>query len=208
MWRLFKKKKEITLPPGGKIELELTTEWRPNKREVVILTDKGPITLNEKSELFLEINANNTYPVKIQIIPDFKNRKLNFVEIIDPNIKQDKNKGKIIFVGVSDKPKHAYASLDEFLKRWDEEIEAIDKIIKKYEKRRYIFTILNIILIFFNAIMFVTNSGSLWRYLNLFAIIISAYAICHLWNSSKKLRKDFKEHKELREKSFGLVKDK
>lgn len=206
MWS-SKKKKGITPSPGRSIEIEFTTTWRHG--EVVIMTDKGrPITLNEKSEFFIELSADNINPIKIQIIPDFKNRVLNCIEIIDPNVQlTDENKGSIKFVGINISKKKPI-SLGEYLKKWDENLEEFGKNIKIYKKRKYIYTILLIVLIFLNTYLFINESRQYLRYFNIFTIIISICTLYYLWKTNRELLKEYEEYKELREKSFGIVKEK
>lgn len=207
MWS-FKKKKGATLPPGGSIEIEFATAWRPDKREVVVMTERGPITLNEKSEFFIELTGDNIEPLRIRVTPDFKNRKLDFVEIIDPNIKSKdiENKGRVTFTGAN-MSKDMPISIDKYLKRWDENIEKTGNTIKKYERRKYIFTALGIIMILFSTYALIIGNGSL-RYINLLAITITGYTIYRLWGLNRKLCKDYDEYKKLREESFGVVKEK
>lgn len=197
-----KKKKEITKD----IEIEFTTSWRSDKREVIVITDGGQVILNEQSEFFIEITSDRTYPLKVQIVPDFDNRKLNFIEVIDPNVVQDDKKGMIKFAGVRIAKKDPL-SIDEYLKRWDGSIEDIGKKLKKYEKRKYVLTILLFIVTFINIYLSFINIGIL-RYINISAAIIATYTLYNLWKSNKKMYEDYEELKKLREEAFEVVKEK
>lgn len=202
-----KKRKGITLPPGKSIEIGFTTAWRNDKDEVEIITDDGKIVLDGKNELFLEISASNADPVKVKIVPDFKKRVLNFIEVIDINAKQitDENKAKIAFVGMSI-PKDETISVDEYLKRWDENIEKFGKQIKDRRRSTTIIVTLNTTLVLFNLYMFITGNWPA-RYLNLIAIIISGYLTYYLWGRYKKLCKEYGEYKNLRSQAFEVAKD-
>ncbi len=206
MWLPFKKKKGIKLPPGKILEIGFTTSWDYKKREVVIMTDNGPITLNEKSEFIINVSADNVDPVKIKVIPDFDKRILNFIEIIDPNIKTttDKKKGKLILTSTN-RPDPTI-NIDEFQK-FDEDIKKIGLNVQKLEKRKKLYTILLALLGFFNFYLFIiTNSVS--RYVSLIATMVSVYSIYNLWKKSKEINKDYEELKEIRGTFVEIVKEK
>lgn len=209
MWPSKKKeKKGIKLSPGESMEIGFATSWRRDKDEVVIMTANGPIVLDGKSELFLEIKADNIDPVKLQVVPDFKNKTINFIEVIDPKSKkkfQDKDGPRLVFAGATIKERGM--TLTDYLKNWDRNVEQFEKAVKRAKMLRNIFAPINIILLSWNLFAFLTKSD-MFRYVNLFATIISAYVIYYLTNSHKKLYKDYLEYKDLREKSFGIVKEK
>lgn len=207
MWP-SKKKKGIDLPPGKCTELEFTASWASDKREVVIMTDKGPITLNEKSEFYIEISSDNTNTIKVQIIPDFKNKTLKFVEIIDPSMvsTDDKNKGKLVFAGVNT-VKMVPVPVGEYLKNWDESIENIGNKLRNYEKRKNILTIVLSIVTLLNIYLAIINRGIL-RYINIIAVMVAIYTLYNLWESNKKIYEDYEELKRLRDETFGVVKEK
>ena len=208
MWPSKKKeKKGIKLSPGESMEIGFATSWRRDKDEVVIMTDNGPIVLDGKSELFLEIKADNIDPVKLQIVPDFKNKTINFVEVIDPKSKkkfQDKDGPRLVFAGATIKERGM--TLTDYLKNWDRDMEQFEKMVKRSKKIRNIFIPANIILFFWHSYSFVTNSN-MFRYVNLLVAIMCLYMIYYIWNSHKKLYKDYLQYKDLREKSFGVVKE-
>ncbi len=203
MWP-SKKKKEHTMHFEKCLEIEFSTTWTPGKKEVVIITNNGPIKLNDKSEFFIEISSDRTHPLKMQIVPDFDNRKLNFFEIIDTAIKQDDKKGIIKFEGV--RIENRTISIGEYLKNWDERIEDLGNKLKKYEKRKNILTIILFITTFINIYLAIINSGIL-RYINIIAAIVGTYTIYNLWNLTKKTHEDYEEIKKLREEAFEVVKD-
>ena len=103
MWPSKKKeKKGITLAPGESMEIGFAASWRRDKDEVAIMTDSGPIVLDGKNELFIEVTADNINPIRLQVVPDFNNKTINLVEVIDPSTKKkfsDKDGPKLIFAG-------------------------------------------------------------------------------------------------------------
>lgn len=208
MMRPFKKKKGVTLSPGESMELEFLTQWRRDKDEVVIMTNDGPILLDGKNELFINVAADNMDPIKLQIVPDFKNKVLNFVEIIDPNAPKkfkDTNSPRLTFTG--DMVKERNISFGDYLKEWDNDIETIGKNVKNYRRLRNIFVPINILLVFYNLYIF-TVSVNTTRYINLAVGIFSTYMVYYIWNTDKKYHNSYKQYKEMREKAFGIVKNK
>jgi len=204
----FKKKKGITLAPGESMELGFLAQWRRDKDEVVIMTKNGPILLDGKNELFINVTADNMGPIKLQIVPDFKNRVLNFVEIIDPNVPKKfagTNSPRLAFTGTMVKEKSI--SFGDYLKEWDNDIERIEKNVKSYRRLRNIFVPINILLAFYNLYIF-TVSTSMTRYINLAVGIFSTYMIYYLWNTDKRYNNSYKQYKEMRENAFGIVKNK
>lgn len=206
MWP--KKKKGIRLTPGESMEINFLTSWRRDKEEVFIITEKGQIILDKNSELFIEVTADNIDPVKMQVIPDFKKRVLNLVEIIDPNEKKKfKNQTgpKLSFSGSMLKERSI--NFDDYLKQQDNNIKTLEKMVNRSKWIRNIFIPLNILLFFWNFYLFLTN-GNNSRYINLGVIIFIVCIIYYIYNSHKKLYEDYKKYKETREQIFGLVKEK
>lgn len=202
-----KKRKGVTIPPGKSIEIGFTTKWRRDKDEVVIITDDGEIVLDGKNELILEVCASNADPIKVKIVPDFKKRTLNFVEVIDVNDKQttDENKAKLSFVGIGTQ-KDETIPIDQYLKIYDENIKKFGKQIKDRRRSTITIVILNTVLVFFNLYLFITGNGLL-RYISLIPVIISGSFIYYLWSQHRKLCKEYEEYKNLRLQVFEVVKD-
>lgn len=208
MWPI-KKKKNITISPGEMIEFVFKTAWRTDKDEMAIITKDGPIILDGNNELFIEITADNINSIRLQVIPDFKNKILNLIEVIDCNsTKKFDGDPKLIFAGVkriiSDEDSNVY--IDEYLDTWDEDIEKYGKKIKRNKRVRDIIIPFLAITTFWNAYMFMTKDDTL-RYLNLILIFVAIYAAYMMWNLHDKICKDYKEYKDLREKAFGTVKE-
>jgi len=206
MWP-SKKDDDIKLPPGRTLEIGFSVEWRRGKNEVAITTDNETFVLDGKNELYLEITSSNTDPIMIQIIPDFKKRVIDVVEVINANATPEagKNKGKIMFAGVRSSKDDAM-SIDKYLKAWDENIEAFGKRIHGYEKRRNTYTILGAIVVIGNAYLFTINSSPI-KYLNAVATIIIVYVLFRMWNSLRELGRLYEEYKEQRLKAFEVVKN-
>lgn len=204
MWP-SKKKKGITLQPGEGVELEIVASWNKNKNEVTVITDSGQFILGEKSELFLEIKGDNVEPLKIQIIPDFKNRKLDLVEIIDLNAKPTNDNVKISLEGISETNEKTMP-LDECLKRLDKDLTKLGELIKMHRKIRNISTLINVAILPLNIYVIITNRTSV-IYFNMLAVVVQIYLIYYLWNKNMKLQKIYENGKRLREKMFGTVKE-
>lgn len=209
MWPSKKKeKKGIALAPGESMEIGFAASWRKDKDEVVIMTDNGPIVLDGKNELFIEIAADNIDPIRLQVVPDFKNKTINFVEVIDPNVKKkfpDNDGLKLAFAGGIVKERGM--DLSDYLKNWDQNMERFEKLVKRSKRVRNIFVPANIILFFWHSYAFMTTNNN-FRYINLSLAILSLYMIYYISNSHKKLYKDYLQYKDVREKSFGVVKEK
>ena len=209
MWPPKKKEKRgIKLAPGESMEIGFATSWKRDKDEVMIMTDSGPIVLDGKNELFIEITAENIDPIKVQVVPDFKNKTINIIEVIDPTVKKkfpDKDGPILRFAGSVVKERGI--SLGDYLKQLDRNMETYEKSIKRSKLIRNIFIPVNIILCLWNSYSFMTKSD-IMRYLNLFAAILSAFVIFYVWNSHKKFYQNYKQYKELRDRSFEVVKNK
>jgi hypothetical protein len=138
----------------------------------------------------------------VQIVPDFKTRKLDFIEVIDPNVKIDKNKGTIMFSGY----KKADESIGTSLAKIDEDMKRVEKELKRYKRRKLILLSFSIFVILFNAVLFIINTYP-GRYLNIIVIAICVYSIYRLHKFSKDMDKRYEEIKTLKDEMFGLVKD-
>ncbi len=210
MWPSKKReKKGIKLAPGESMEIGFTTSWRRDKDEVIIMTDNGPIVLDGKSELFVEISADKIDPIRLQVVPDFKNKTINFVEIIDPNDKKkliDEDGPRLKFAG-STIIKERGITLGDHLKSWDQNMEQFEKIINRSKKTRNISIPIGIILFSWHSYSFITGNTT-FRYINLMVAILVLYVIYYLWSSHKRLYNDYLQYKDFREKTFGVVKEK
>jgi hypothetical protein len=226
MWP-SKKDKWITIPPGKSVEINFGVEWRKDKEEVVIITDNDKFVLDGKNELFLEVTSGNTDTIKVQIVPDFKKRTINVIEVIDANANQTtgKNKGKISLVGIDPSADISRGMsrnmsndisittsnndifyIDKYLEAHDKNIESFGKRISGYKTRRNIFIIFAVVVIVGNAYIFTISSGYM-KYINMVAIAIIAYVVIRLWNAYKDLDRAYKEYKENRSKVFEVVKN-
>lgn len=204
MWP-FKKKRGMVIRPGESLDIEFLTSWRKNN--VVIITKNGPIVLDENSQLFIEVIAENVDPIKVEIVPDFKKRVLNFVEILDPNTPKKftgPNSPRLAFGSVMKEKKMSFG---DYLKEWDDNIEKFEKIVKRSRWIRNIFIPLNIFLTFFNLYLFVTKTD-VARYIDLAVGIFTIYMVYYIWNMDKKSHNDFRRYKEMRDNAFGVVKNK
>lgn len=222
MWP-SKKDKWVTIPPGKSAEINFGVEWRKDKEEVVIITDSGKFVLDGKNELFLEAASSNADSVKVQIVPDFKKRVINVVEVIDVNANQTtgENKCKISLAGIvpsvdtsgdmsvnisRDVSSNDTFSIDKYLKAYDENIESFGKKISGYKTRRNVFMTFATLVIVGNVYLFTVNNGPM-KYLNMVVIVIIAYAAIRLWNAYKDLGRIYEEYKKHRSKVFEVVKN-
>lgn len=203
MWP-SKKDEDIKIPQGRTLEIGFGVEWTRGKNEVVITTDTERFVLDGKNELFLEITSSNADSIKVQIVPDFKKRIINVVEIIDANATYT-NRGKIAFAGVR-KSKDDTISIDKFLKAWDENIETFGKRIRQYKIRRNIFIILGAIVAIGNVYMFTINNSQT-RYINAFAVVVIVYILFRLLKSYRDLFRTYDDYKKQRSQAFEVVKN-
>lgn len=201
-----KKDKDITFPPGKGLEIAFGVEWRRGKDEVVIITDKEKYVLNGKNELFLEITSSNAGYIKVQIIPDFKKRTINVVEVIDVNATHitEESRGKIALAGVRES-NDRIMSIDKYLKQWDDNIKDLDKKIHTQKIRRNIFLIFGALAAAANIYLFAINKDP-DRYINVVATIIVICASFHLWKSFRDLCRACEEYKDQRLKVFEIAK--
>jgi hypothetical protein len=223
MWP-SKKDKWVTIPPGKSVEINFGVEWRKDKEEVVIITDNNKFVLDGKNELFLEVTSSNADSVKIQIVPDFKKRTINVIEVIDINASQTtgENKGKISLVGIGPSvdmsrdvsrnvsrnvSNNNTFSIDKYLEAHDENIESFGKRISGYKVRRNIFMIFGALVVTGNVYLFNINTYPM-RYINIAAIAIITYASVRLWYSYKDLYTTYEKYREQRSKMFEIVKNK
>lgn len=202
MWSFGKKKKEDTISGTKSLELEFVTSWRRDRKEVEIMTNKGPFILNEKTELFLEIGTDNFNPIKVQIVPDFKTRKLNFIEVLDPNKKIDKNKGIITFSGYRKSDESIGTKIAEI----EEDMKRVEKEYKRFNRRKLLILSFSIFVILLNIVLFLINTYP-GRYLNMIAIVICLYSIYCFHKVNKNVDNRYKEIKTLKNEMFGTVKD-
>jgi len=202
MWP-FKKKKgitlaqRITLAPGESVGITLgLVQWRRDKDEVIITTKDGPILLDGNNKLFITIGT-----VTLQIVPDFKNRVLDFVEVIDPNTPHTDNPEVEVEINIGTKD----VSFGNFLKEWDNEIERYGKKVKEYRLVRNIFIPANILIAIFNIYQFIVRANMI-RYVNLSIAFLAIYMVYRLWDIDKKFHDSYKKYKDERENAFGIVK--
>ncbi len=217
MWNPFRKKKIITTFPEEcmeGVEFNFNTLWEMNRREVTIITDKGPIILRENSgtKFFIEVSGDNINPLKLEVIPDFNNKTLNFVEIVDPNAKlDDVNKGNISFVHESKHidmlpSEYLNMSIDKYANTRNKDMD-IEKMIRRTKRRRNIFLIMFTILSIINVYVF-TITDDISRYINIIAILACILASIYSWNSYKKMYETYEKYKELRSQMFEIVREK
>lgn len=204
MWP-SKKDEDIKIPPERTLEIGFSVEWIRGKNEVVITSGKEKFVLDGKNELYLEITSSNTDPITVQIVPDFKKRVINVVEVLNVNATHGKRKGRISFAGVRSSKDDAI-SIDKYLKTWDENIETFGKRIHGYKIRRNIYVTIGTIVIIGNMYLFAINNGPM-RYLNAFAVVAIMYTLFRLLNSYRGLFRVYEEYKEQRLRAFEVVKN-
>jgi hypothetical protein len=210
MWSFKKKeKKGIKLAAGKSMEIGFAASWSRDKDEVLIMTDAGPVILDGKNELFIEIGAENIDPIKLQVVPDFKKRVINLVEVIDPNSKRkfpDREGPRLTFAG-STIIKERSLTIGDYLKDLDRDVKRLEKITNRSKIIRNIVIPLNVVLFFMNSYLFITNRD-IFRYINLFVAIMCICVIYYLWISHKKVYNLYLEYQDLNKKSFEIVKEK
>lgn len=191
--------------------IKFTTAWRNDKKEVTVMTDSGQFVLDEKTQFFINIDADNFNPIKIQLVPDFDKKILNFIEVLDPSIEIDKNKGVIKFSS-STRPLSneilidKYKSIDMCLIELDKDIEKIGNDLKNYEKTRCIFISFYIILALISAATFIMGTSPI-RYINIIIIIACGYRIYQIWRNSKKIYEKYDDIKKTKDNIFCIAKE-
>lgn len=205
MWP-HKKEKGMTIRPGESIEIGFGVEWIKDKEEVIIITDSGKFVLSKKTELFLEVVSSNAGSIKVQIVPDFKNRKINVVEVLDVDTvcKTGKN-GRKISLESTNTQKNDTVSIDKYLEHLDKFIDDFGKKIKVYKRRVRIYTVIGIVAIVTNAYLFISGNTPI-RYVNIVGVIIMAYALHKIRKSYANMCSLYEECKENRSKAFNIVK--
>lgn len=203
MWP-FKKNRGISICPGENVGLEIRASWKNDKDEVMIMTEKGPVTLDGTSECFIDIKSSNANPVKIQIIPDFKKRELNFVEVLDPSIKADDKSPRLIFTGVTER--RAYSPIDDIIERLDNDMTEFEMYMKRYRFIKNIIVAVAIIMIAFNIYLFIVRDDT-GRYINLFSVIILSLVTYYMLNSYKRMYKNYQELKRCKDKIFETIEE-
>lgn len=211
MWPSKKDNKEETISNIASALLEFNVTWRSDKKEVMIMTEDGPVILDETTEFFIDISNDNFNPIKIQLIPDFKNRKLNAVEIIDPNIKFDENKGIIRFSSVSQRPNKKLVDTNKSISMCIEElekgIEIVENDLKYYEKTKRAFILFYLFLTILSAAAFIIST-SIIRYLYLLITILCVYRLYKIRNNSRKIYEKYDDIKATKDNIFGIAKNK
>lgn len=207
MWP-YKKDKGVTLPPGKSFEIGFDVEWRKDKDEVVIITDSGRFVLDGKNALFLEVTSSNAEPIRVQIIPDFRKKVINIVEVIDANAKPVTcdYKGRISLAGVGTS-KDNTISIGELLKRWDEDICTHGKRMHKHKMRRNVLMVFAAIVAIGNVYIFTIGNTPI-RYINVAITVIIMYTSFRLWNSYRDLNREYEKYKELRSHALEVAKNK
>ena len=201
MWPSGKKIKEVTSVMKS-MELEFVATWRRDRNEVEIMTNGVPFVLNEKTEFYIEISNEYLNPIKVQIVPDFKTRKLNFIEVLDPNAKIDNNKGIITFSGNKNRDESIGTRLEEI----DEDMKRVDRELKTFKRRKLILLSFSILVILLNIALFIIGTYP-GRYLNIIAITICTYSIYRFHKFSKDIDKRYDEIKMAKDEMFGTVKE-
>ncbi len=196
-------KRDIIFNPRESIELNFLTAWRIKKNEVMIITDKGQMVLDQHSELIIQLQRNNIDPIKLKVVPDFKNKVLNFVEIIDPNEKRKPNDPSIFSGSIINERKMNFEDYLEISGKYQKKIE---KILIRFKWTRNIIIPINLLLALWNFYSFFISADKT-RYINLIVGIFQLFCAYYFWNRYNKYHKDFEEYKEVKEKIFGIVRE-
>ncbi len=210
MWNPFKKKKGETILPGESIEFDFMTVWKRDKREVSIMTEEGPIVLRDgdNGKLFINLSGKNVKPLKIEVVPDFNNKKLNFIEILDPSSENiNSHKGEFSFIAGDEPHNDDYVSLDKYADTLDRNIENLDNLLEKTRKNKNLLTKILCVLVIINTYILVTYLNTM-RYINLAAIIVCIYTCFYLHRSYKKMYVTYEKYKESRSRMFETIKEK
>lgn len=183
MWSFNKKDREkdkekgikgIIIPAGGELQLPLP----PTRfdRDKCFMRINGKEELLEESGLIAEIKVDNAAPIRIKIFPDFKNRRLEAIEIIDAedNKEYPKDGPRIQFAGISSTSMDTHI---ENIRRYTDMIEEnIIESNRKYRRKSYILIITSSIVVIFQLYIAYIGIGMM-RYINLILVMVGIAAI-------------------------------
>lgn len=211
MWPFNNKveNKGFTLAPGESVDIGFYVSWRVDKNEALIVTDRGSAIVDENSEIFIEIDGDNIGTAKFQIVPDFKNRVLDLVEVIDidgmANIDDKKRStgkdGPILTFGNTINER--YVSFDDYVKHWDQVMEKLKKIVKRSKWIRNILIPASVASFILSLYDLMTGGNV---YINIFTMVVSICMIYYILNLYKRSLKEYVKYDEYKGNIFGIVK--
>ena len=198
MWSFKKKEckekkiieeKRFKLAPGQSIEFGFHVAWRKDRDEVMIVIGEDKIFLTGKEDFIIAIKADNSNPIEVKIVPDFKNKKLDFIEVIDVNRER---------VNEERGPEAIFQQLDgREIVNIEERINT-EKNLKKYKTRQILLIISGIILSGFIYTMWRINHN--WIYvllllINIVLLIYNSYWFGKMFSISKGLKVELNKEK-------------
>lgn len=99
----------VDIPPGGSRDITFGVDWIKGKREVHLIfgdNEDEMIILNEeiikkRGCPVLTVSADNTNPIRAEIVPDFDKNEINIIEISNENTKEGNTENtKLMFGGL------------------------------------------------------------------------------------------------------------
>ena len=215
MWPFRKNRKGIRgkgiiIPHGSTIQIPLPPV-RFNNDECFIWIGGREEQLDENG-FIIEIQANNTRPIRAKIFPDFKNKRLDYIEIIDVNDKNKYSDGpKLEFAGVGSlNQEDAEHYVNRLIKHLNDLNKDMLRTNKKLRKHGYISIAILLTLLPFELYFAYTQTGLL-RYTYLAIVILSFVAICIImWSikNTNKIDKDIEKDAMKENKKIEIVKEK
>lgn len=195
--------KRFKLAPGESADIGLYVSWRADKDEALIITEDGQIIVDKNTEIFVEIDGDNIGTTKFQIVPDFKNRTMNIVEVINFDDKKKFTDKCVQIFGHSRITNEGHMSFSDYIKSLDQDVKGLEKMERNARRLRNILTPVNVIAFIMNSYNLMTGDNI---YINIFAMIISICVGYFMWYSHKRVHSEYIKHKEYKDNIFGIVK--
>lgn len=177
MWPSGKKnnRKGMAIAAGGEIQLPLPPIRFDGEKCFMWIDDKEE-QIGEDG-FIIEIRADNARPARVRISPDFKNRRLEAMEIIDveENREYPKDGPKLQFAGLSS------VSMDSYVENIKRHIDVLgEDIIKSNRKIKRRFYILAVVLLMvaISQLYAAYFSTGVLRYINTVLVIASISVLC------------------------------
>lgn len=199
MWLPFKRKEKkekfdsFTINPGQMVGFKFETLWDRKKNEVILMTNDGPKVLNENSKLILCVTVDDANPLKLEIVPDFKNKMLNIVEILDPDAKINENKVVLKF----DRSENR---IDLIKNVSIDELKKIRTRLKNSILASKLIMLLGLFIVFYDLHIFFEKNNYIYLIISILMLIL----VIAIYRTHIKLKKIYDDIKDMNE--IDLVK--
>lgn len=167
--------KKFNLAPGQSAIFGFHVLWAKGKDEVTLSIGNDKVILTGKEDFRLVVSADNIDPLVVRIVPDFRNRKLDLIEVIDANNKTANKGQKIVLQRFED---------DIYGLRGKEIIDIerftnYEKEVKKFKKRQLLLIMFEIIIS--GVLYIIWNMFHNWIHLLLLIINVMMLVFNSYW---------------------------